>query len=147
MPIIHRVMDAEQAHHFAIQMAKYRLVPFAKRFEDDQILVGTFDISTRLILSNKITFYFVVQMKNVKVFDKRFDNPIGCAAGFDKNAEALEGLFQVGFGFVEVGTITPRAQSGNEKPRVFRLAEDVAIINRYFHHVFVVLAVDLAIID
>lgn len=58
-------------------------------------------------------------------------NPIGIAAGFDKNAEAVEGLENLGFGFVEIGTVTPFAQAGNQKPRVFRLYEDEAIINRY----------------
>lgn len=58
-------------------------------------------------------------------------NPIGLAAGFDKNAEAMTGALACGFGFVEVGTITPRPQPGNPKPRVFRLAEDQAVINRY----------------
>ena len=57
-------------------------------------------------------------------------NPIGMAAGFDKHGEAMEGLFALGFGFVEVGSVTPRPQKGNERPRVFRLYEDNAIINR-----------------
>lgn len=58
-------------------------------------------------------------------------NPLGLAAGFDKNAQAYEGAFGLGFGFVEVGTITPLAQPGNARPRVFRLPEDEAVINRY----------------
>ena len=58
-------------------------------------------------------------------------NPIGLAAGFDKNAEAMTGALKLGFGFVEVGTITPKAQPGNPKPRVFRLPSDGAVINRY----------------
>ena len=58
-------------------------------------------------------------------------NPLGLAAGFDKNAEAFGGAFGLGFGFVEVGTITPLPQPGNTKPRVFRLPEDEAVINRY----------------
>ena len=70
--------------------------------------------------------------QKVRVFNKDFENPIGCAAGFDKNAEAINGLFKIGFGFVEVGTITPLPQEGNPKPRVFRLVEDQAVINRYF---------------
>lgn len=53
------------------------------------------------------------------------------AAGFDKNAEGIEGLYQLGFGFIEIGSVTPLAQAGNQKPRVFRLVEDEAIINRY----------------
>jgi dihydroorotate dehydrogenase len=59
-----------------------------------------------------------------------FPNPVGLSAGFDKNAEALSGLSNQGFGFVEVGTVTPRPQPGNPKPRIFRLNEDEAIINR-----------------
>jgi dihydroorotate dehydrogenase len=58
-------------------------------------------------------------------------NPVGIAAGFDKNAEAIKGLNHLGFGFIEIGSVTPLAQAGNQKPRVFRLTEDEAIINRY----------------
>lgn len=64
------------------------------------------------------------------LFGKKIDNPIGVAAGFDKNAEVYNSLFKLGFGFVEVGTITPLKQYGNSKPRVFRLVEDEALINR-----------------
>jgi len=64
------------------------------------------------------------------LFDKLIDNPIGIAAGFDKNAEVYNPLFKLGFGFVEVGTVTPFEQYGNKKPRVFRLVEDQALINR-----------------
>src|SRR4051794_16234173 len=59
-----------------------------------------------------------------------FPHPIGLAAGFDKDAEVFEQMLGFGFGFVEVGTVTPRAQAGNAKPRLFRLAEDRAVINR-----------------
>ena len=65
-----------------------------------------------------------------EVFGLKFPNPIGMAAGFDKNARAIDGLLGLGFGFVEVGTVTPRPQIGNPKPRLFRLTEDNAIINR-----------------
>lgn len=65
-----------------------------------------------------------------EVFGIKFSNPIGLAAGFDKNAEAYEQIANLGFGFVEVGTITPKAQGGNPKPRLFRIPEDKAIINR-----------------
>ncbi|TQM93251.1 quinone-dependent dihydroorotate dehydrogenase [Roseinatronobacter monicus] len=58
-------------------------------------------------------------------------NPVGLAAGFDKNAQALSGLVRAGFGFVEVGGVTPRPQTGNPRPRLFRLAEDRAVINRF----------------
>ena len=64
------------------------------------------------------------------IFGKELINPIGIAAGFDKNAEVYNSLFKLGFGFVEVGTITPLRQYGNPKPRVFRLVEDDALINR-----------------
>ncbi len=60
-----------------------------------------------------------------------FDNPLGLAAGFDKNAVASQGAIRLGFGFTEVGTITPLPQAGNPKPRLFRLPEDGAVINRY----------------
>ena len=63
------------------------------------------------------------------IFGHDFKNPIGLAAGFDKNVEVVEALLNFGFGFVEAGTITPKPQFGNEKPRVFRLLEDQAIIN------------------
>lgn len=66
----------------------------------------------------------------IDVLGKVFKNPIGLAAGFDKNAEIYNSIFKLGFGFAEVGTITPLPQYGNPKPRVFRLAEDEAIINR-----------------
>ncbi|MFD7525161.1 quinone-dependent dihydroorotate dehydrogenase [Paenibacillus chitinolyticus] len=59
-----------------------------------------------------------------------FPNPVGLAAGLDKNAQAVEGFSRMGFGFMEVGTVTPKPQSGNDKPRLFRLPEDEALINR-----------------
>jgi len=66
----------------------------------------------------------------VKAFGLDFPNPLGLAAGFDKNAEAAVGLLELGFGFVELGTLTPRPQAGNPKPRLFRLNEDRALVNR-----------------
>ena len=67
---------------------------------------------------------------NIKVCNLKFTNPIGLAAGFDKNGEAYDGLMRLGFGFVEIGTVTINPQFGNKKPRIFRLLEDKAIINR-----------------
>lgn len=67
----------------------------------------------------------------VTVGGVRFANPIGLAAGFDKNAEAIDPLLKAGFGFVEIGGVTPKPQPGNARPRVFRLTEDQAVINRY----------------
>ena len=66
----------------------------------------------------------------VEAFGLKFPNPLGLAAGFDKNAECVDGALALGFGFVEIGTLTPRPQVGNDKPRLFRLDEDQAIINR-----------------
>ncbi len=67
----------------------------------------------------------------VSVFGLAFPNPLGLAAGFDKNAEVPGAMLRLGFGFVEVGTLTPRAQAGNARPRLFRLSEDAAVINRF----------------
>ena len=68
--------------------------------------------------------------KPVQAFGLTFKNPVGLAAGYDKDAVAIKGLAALGFGHVEVGTVTPRPQPGNPKPRVFRLVEDQAVINR-----------------
>ena len=99
-------VDPEKAHSLAIKSLKFNLIP------------NVFD-------ENKNDPIF-----QTKIFNKDLDNPIGIAAGFDKNAEVYNPLFKLGFGFVEVGTITPLKQYGNPKPRVFRLAEDEALINR-----------------
>ena len=66
-----------------------------------------------------------------QVFGLDFPNPLGMAAGFDKGAEAPDALLRAGFGFVEIGTVTPRAQPGNPRPRLFRLVEDEGVINRF----------------
>jgi dihydroorotate dehydrogenase len=78
------------------------------------------------------TIYSVTQKKSLKtsVCHLEFNNPIGLGAGFDKNAKWLRELEALGFGFVEIGTVTPVAQPGNEKPRLFRLPKDKALINR-----------------
>ncbi len=65
-----------------------------------------------------------------KVFGLTFKNPVGLAAGFDKNAEYIEDMARLGFGFIEIGTVTPKPQPGNDKPRMFRLLDDRALINR-----------------
>ncbi|MDC3201742.1 quinone-dependent dihydroorotate dehydrogenase [Candidatus Pelagibacter sp.] len=104
-PLIFKV-DPEKAHILAIKSLKFNLIP------------NVFD-------ENKNDSIF-----QTKIFNKVLDNPIGMAAGFDKNAEVYNALFKLGFGFVEVGTITPLKQYGNPKPRVFRLVEDEALINR-----------------
>src|SRR6476661_1465485 len=68
---------------------------------------------------------------SVEVLGRKFPNPLGLAAGFDKNAEVPGAILKLGFGFVEVGTLTPRPQAGNARPRLFRLQEDAAVINRF----------------
>ncbi|SMG29436.1 dihydroorotate oxidase A [Sphingobacterium psychroaquaticum] len=65
-----------------------------------------------------------------EVFGLKFKNPVGLAAGFDKNAEYIDDMAKLGFGFIEIGTVTPRPQPGNDKPRMFRLVHDEALINR-----------------
>ncbi|MDP4535262.1 quinone-dependent dihydroorotate dehydrogenase [Alkalimonas collagenimarina] len=71
-----------------------------------------------------------LEAKPVTVAGIQFDNPIGLAAGLDKNADCIDAFGQMGFGFIEVGTVTPRPQAGNDKPRIFRLPQSQAIINR-----------------
>ena len=84
-------------------------------------------LKTNLIIQDKKKNELALK---TQLFGKEIPNPIGIAAGFDKNAEVYNPLFNLGFGFVEVGTITPKPQYGNPKPRVFRLEEDEALINR-----------------
>ena len=99
-------LDPETAHDLVIKSLKFNPLP-KKMFEvEDE------------------------QMLNIEVLGKNFPNPIGLAAGFDKSAEAYNSLLKLGFGFVEVGTVTPLKQFGNSKPRIFRLEEDEALINR-----------------
>ena len=98
--------DPELAHTLAVKSLKLNVLP--NIFED----------------KNYDPFF------QTELFGKKINNPIGMAAGFDKNAEIFNQLFKLGFGFVEVGTITPLQQYGNPKPRVFRLIEDEALINR-----------------
>lgn len=104
MPAV-RLLPAETSHQLAVMACKYRLYPASNQM-DDLNLHGS-------------------------LFGRLISNPIGIAAGFDKNAEAICGLHDLGFGFIEIGSVTPLAQEGNPKPRVFRLSEDRAIINRY----------------
>src|SRR6056300_462980 len=104
-PLIFK-FDPETAHNLAIKSLKLNLTPtFFDENKDNPMFQTT-------------------------LFDKKIDNPIGMAAGFDKNAEVYNSLFKLGFGFVEVGTVTPLKQYGNPKPRVFRLVDDQALINR-----------------
>lgn len=70
-------------------------------------------------------------LQNTKFLKYELSNPIGIAAGFDKHGDAIKGLRNIGFSVVEIGSVTPEPQPGNPKPRVFRLPEDNAVINRY----------------
>ena len=99
-------LDPEIAHDLAIKSLKFNVLP--KSIFNVQ---GEEQLETNLL-------------------NERIPNPIGLAAGFDKSAEVYNSLFKLGYGFVEVGTITPKRQLGNTKPRVFRLEKDQALINR-----------------
>src|SRR5579862_6364034 len=103
-PLLAR-LDPEAAHEFAL-----RVLPFAR------LLGRTLEVRDPRL--------------RVSAFGLDFPNPIGIAAGFDKNGVAIEGLAALGFGHVELGTVTPRPQPGRPKPRLFRLAQDDALINR-----------------
>lgn len=97
------LLDPELAHRLAVLAASHGLVPREKRSDPPSL--------------------------GLEVWGRKFSNPIGLAAGFDKNAEAVEGLLGLGFGFVEVGSVTPLPQEGNPKPRIFRLPEERLVIN------------------
>ena len=105
--------DPEKVHYFVVQRLKW--------FHD------YFPLGKTIIRSS-----FDIHIKGLEreVFGIKFRNPVGLAAGFDKNGEYIEALSDLGFGFIEVGTVTPLPQPGNDKPRMFRLEEDSALINR-----------------
>ncbi len=92
-----------------------------------EILHKLFLFSLKLRIFKKKKKFLNLQ---TEVFGKSFENPIGLAAGFDKNAEVISGLFDLGFGFLELGTVTPMPQLGNDKPRVFKIPEYEAVIQR-----------------
>jgi len=99
-------LDPETAHDLAIKSLKFNPLP------------------------SKLFYVEGEQILNNKILGKTFPNPIGLAAGFDKSAEVYNSLLKLGFGFVEIGTVTPLKQFGNPKPRIFRLEDDEALINR-----------------
>lgn len=105
MPLMHK-LDPERSHKLSIWFAKFGLSPRERH----------------PIIEDRL---------QVKVWGKTIDSPIGLAAGYDKHGEAIDSLFKFGFGTVEIGSVTPQPQSGNPKPRFFRLVEDGAVINRY----------------
>src|SRR5882757_8130956 len=97
------LMEAEKAHRFAVNALKW--APLPRPGDDDALLA-------------------------IRAFGLNFSNPVGMAAGFDKHGEVPDALLRLGFGFVEVGTVTPRPQAGNPRPRLFRLPADAGVINR-----------------
>jgi dihydroorotate dehydrogenase len=106
------LFDAEKVHYFATNSLRLILkLPFSG------------------FVFNKL-FYINNPILEKNLFGLTFKNPVGLAAGFDKNASMFQDLEHLGFGFIEIGTVTPKAQSGNDKPRLFRLTKDQAILNR-----------------
>ena len=105
----------------------YKLISKLSKPLSPEVLHKLFLFSLRLRFFKKQAKFSNLQ---TKVFGKYFENPIGLAAGFDKNAEAISGLFDLGFGFLELGTVTPMPQKGNDKPRVFKIPEYEAVIQR-----------------
>ncbi|MEP6596886.1 MAG: quinone-dependent dihydroorotate dehydrogenase [Ginsengibacter sp.] len=104
------LFDAEQVHYFSMNVLRLMCrVDFLKKVIEKKYQPG-----------NNLT----------KAFGLTFKNPVGLSAGFDKNAKYLSELATLGFGFIEIGTVTPLPQKGNEKPRLFRLPKDKALINR-----------------
>lgn len=117
-------------------MYKWFLRPLLFKFDPERVHHLTTSL-LKLILGIPIVSYlFKSQYKlesphlNKNVIDILFKNPVGLAAGFDKNAEYYKDMHDLGFGFIEIGTVTPKAQEGNPKKRLFRLKEDNALINR-----------------
>ena len=105
----------------------YKLISKLSKPLSPEFLHKLFLFSLRLKVFKKQAKFLNLQ---TEVFGKYFENPIGLAAGFDKNAEAISGLFDLGFGFLELGTVTPMPQKGNDKPRVFKIPEYEAVIQR-----------------
>ena len=110
--------------------------PILFRFDAEKVHDFTFII---LRVLGKIPFLFKAlsiyysntnTKLNTKLFGINFPNPVGLAAGLDKNAKLIKEFSSLGFGFIEIGTVTPKPQSGNPKKRLFRLIEDNAVINR-----------------
>ncbi|WP_044641257.1 quinone-dependent dihydroorotate dehydrogenase [Risungbinella massiliensis] len=105
-------LDPEKAHHLTIQSLKW--------MQSQKIMRDLFTKQTKTL----------DERLRVQLFGIDFANPVGLAAGFDKHANVYSGLASLGFGFIEVGTITPRPQAGNPQPRLFRSPADDAVINR-----------------
>lgn len=116
-------------------MYKFLIRPLFFKFDPERIHHFTFSLIRflhRIGLGG--VFRSIYKLENPKLerelFGLKFPNPVGLAAGFDKDAKLYKELSNLGFGFIEIGTVTPKPQDGNEKPRLFRLKNDAAIINR-----------------
>jgi dihydroorotate dehydrogenase len=117
-------------------MYKWLIRPLLFQFDPEKVHYFTTSLLHVVlktpVLSNLYKSNYKLEDKRLekKVFDVLFKNPVGLAAGFDKNAEFYKDMSQLGFGFIEIGTVTPKPQEGNPKKRLFRLKEDQALINR-----------------
>ncbi len=117
-------------------MYKYIIRPFFFLFDPERIHHFTFDLLGILrripgaLSINKKIFSIKDASLERRLFGITFENPVGLAAGFDKDAKQVDALASYGFGFIEIGTLTPEPQPGNPKPRLFRLPKDQAVINR-----------------
>ncbi|EMD38719.1 hypothetical protein CERSUDRAFT_112449 [Gelatoporia subvermispora B] len=104
-PLLRHTLDPEASHKFAVQVLRSGLAP-RDVVQDDEVL-------------------------RTEIWGEQLNNPVGVAAGFDKHGEAVDGLLNLGFSWVEIGSVTPKPQPGNPQPRVFHLVSDAAMINRY----------------
>ena len=108
-------------------MYKSFIRPILFKFDPEEVHYFTFSVLKKFPFLTKIFLPKPIEDKRLEreVFGLKFKNPVGLAAGFDKNAVLFNELGDLGFGFVEIGTVTPKAQAGNPKKRLFRLIEDV----------------------
>ncbi|KZS99887.1 uncharacterized protein LAESUDRAFT_667431 [Laetiporus sulphureus 93-53] len=104
-PVIRHVLDAETGHKLAVRVLASGLAPRDTQPDDERL--------------------------KTELWGEELSNPVGLAAGFDKHGEAVDGLFNLGFSWVEIGSVTPKPQPGNPRPRLFHLIDDAAVINRY----------------
>lgn len=113
-------------------MYKSLIRPFLFKFDPEEVHHFTFSFLKNFGFLAKLFLPKPIEDKRLEreVFGLKFKNPVGLAAGFDKDAKIFSELSDLGFGFIEIGTLTPRPQPGNDKKRLFRLKEDSAIINR-----------------
>ena len=119
-------------HPKILAMYKTLIRPILFKFDPEEVHYFTFSMLKKFPFLAKIFLPKPIEDKRLEreVFGLKFKNPVGLAAGFDKDAKMFKELSELGFGFVEIGTLTPKAQEGNPKKRLFRLQEDSAIINR-----------------